>query len=157
VDNAGKLMVLALVGVGGYLGYTQVLRPYLLEQELKAKAKALAAAKGISYQDALAQIGAAVCQKIVQYEEGGKPPTNLEKLGCSIAGKVAGVVVYKGGKLLVKGVEIGAGAVASGAEDVAHYTATGAKDVAHVTVGAGKAVANAVSKLKFWGVEGLSC
>lgn len=141
----GKVLIGGGVLIGGYFAYENVLKPYLVQRELEAKARALAASKGISYQDALAQVGSLACQAVVTYYQGGKPPNDMEKLACSVAGKIAGIVVTKGGKLVVKGVVVGAKDVAKGAVAAEHGV-----------VSAGKAIGHGVSKiLHLFGIDGV--
>lgn len=156
-----KLLAAGVVGVGGYFAYTELVRPYLLKRKLEEQAATLAAAKGISYQDALAEIGAKACQGLAASY--GIPPGQSGD-ACALAGKlavVAGKYAVKGaiiaGKEIGKGAAVGAKAVAHAAVATEHAVVGAGKTAVHAAESAVKAPVNLVKKLKFWGLEGLHC
>lgn len=143
METAGKLATLAALGAGGYFGYR-----YWKQRQLEAQAKALAAKTGVPYKDILAALGSAACKAYLKSQTGTS--TSLGNSACDLGGKLASVVILKGGKLaFIAGKGAGGATVAAG------------KAIGSGVVSAGKAVGNvassAVSKLKFWGLEGLSC
>lgn len=160
--DAGKVIGYAALGVGGFLAWTELIDPYLKQRALEAQARALAAKTGMNYKAALAQVGAAACKAYLTST--GSPPNPLSNAACGLAGQVASIVVMKGGKEAIKGLKLGARAVAHNP-----VTAAGVILAAPVVVpylvaekipGVNTAVntaKKAVSKLKFWGLEGLSC
>ena len=133
----GKILIGAGVAAGAYFGYTELLQPYLAQRELEAKAAALQAKTGMSKGDALSAVASLACRAAVTAQ--GVPSNPLSSAACELAGRLASLGIQKGGKLAIKGLK------------------SGAKDAAAVGSGTKKAVVSAAKKLKFWGLEGLSC
>ena len=145
MDAFGKLAFLAVAGAGGYFGWR-----YYQQRKLEEQAKAIALATGVPAKDILAALGSAACKAYLKSQTGGVGGGSLGNSACDVAGKLASIVIMKGGKVAIKGTVAGAKAIGSG-------VVTGGKAVGNVIVGGGKAAVNVVSKLKFWGLEGLSC
>jgi hypothetical protein len=144
MDTAGKLVTMLALGVGGYFGYQELLKPYLAQKRLEEQARLIALKTGAPYKNVLAALGSSACKAYATSQ--GTPPNPLVNAGCDLAGIVASQVILKGGGLAIKGLK-----------GAAQGVVAGSKGVEHGVVGAGKAIGHAVSKLKFWGLEGLSC
>jgi hypothetical protein len=144
----GKVLVGGGLLVGGYFAYEEIVKPYLAQRELERRAKALAAKTGVDYQTALAQVASLACQGVVTAET-GKPPDNLSKVACDVAGKLGAIVIMKGGKLAVQGIKAGAKDIAKGAVAAERGVVGGAKAV-------GGAVGGTISKaLHLFGIDGV--
>lgn len=158
MDDASKFVALIGLGVGGYFGYTQVLRPYLARKELERQARLQAAASGMSYESALAQLATSACQLAVAAKSGGAAAGNpLTNAGCKLLGTVTGKVSTVIVNDIKKNPFTGTMTV------LAPGLAIPIRLAEHVPVlGTGvKAVESGtkkvLQKLKFWGLEGISC
>lgn len=140
-----KLLLVTAVGVGGYLAYTEWWEPLRKQREAEAKAAALAAASGgkLSVKDALTNIGAKACQDVAALY---KVPASSSAGACYLASKLATVATLVSTKLTIKAAEAAGHEIGKGGIEAAHLASKGASAVGH-----------AVAKLKFWGLEGLSC
>jgi hypothetical protein len=145
IPRMSKVLGLAVVGVGGYFAYSEIVKPYLAQKRLEAMARAESAKTGKPYAAALASLGAKACGAAVTAY--GVPPNPVSGAACELAGTVAAKLILEGGPLAIKGLKVGAKGAAVAAK-VAFVSP--AKSVA-------RGAKSAAKKLKFWGLEGLHC
>lgn len=151
METGGKIALLALIGVGGYLGYEEIVRPYIAQKKLEKEAAVLAKKTGQPYTSVLAQLGSVGCKAFAAAE--GVPSNPLVNAGCGLAGQVAALAIVKGGPLALKGLK----ETAKGTVAAAKAVGIAGEAVGHAAVAVVKAPIKLVEKLKFWGLDGIHC
>lgn len=139
----GKVLGLAVVGVGGYVAYKQVVDPWLEQRRVMAEARAVASRTGVSYQDALAAVSQAACLAAVK-AKGGPLDSPLVQQGCKLAGSIAALAILKGGPLAIKGVKMGVQETIDLGSKGAHLVVGGVSAVGSGIVGGASAVGSGV-------------